>query len=83
MRKLATTANSSLIKSGTITIANIQRLIQNFPILGRNIIINQAGLIELSTKRQKLYFIRLLNNEASFTALDQEPFLAVGKDPAI
>ncbi|EJI2072170.1 DUF4868 domain-containing protein, partial [Escherichia coli] len=56
---------------------------QNFPILGRNIIINQAGLIELSTKRQKLYFIRLLNNEASFTALDQEPFLAVGKDPAI
>ncbi|MYO85954.1 DUF4868 domain-containing protein [Salmonella enterica subsp. enterica serovar Typhimurium] len=82
MRRLATTANSPLLQNGTINIANIQTLIQNFPILGRNIIINQAGLIELSSKKQKLYFIRLLNNEASFTALNLEPFLAVGKDSA-
>ncbi|MCX8302990.1 Kiwa anti-phage protein KwaB-like domain-containing protein [Enterobacter pseudoroggenkampii] len=82
MRRLATTANSPLIQNGTINIANIQTLIQNFPILGRNIIINQSGLIELSSQKQKLYFIRLLNNEASFTALNQEPFLAVGKDSA-
>lgn len=82
MRRLATTANSPLMQNGTINIANIQTLMQNFPILGRNIIINQAGLIELSTQKQKLYFIRLLNNEASFTALNQEPFLAVGKDSA-
>ncbi|HEM8233708.1 TPA: Kiwa anti-phage protein KwaB-like domain-containing protein [Klebsiella aerogenes] len=82
MRRLATTANSPLIQNGTINIATIQTLIQNFPILGRNIIINQAGLIELSSQKQKLYFIRLLNNEASFTALNREPFLAVGKDSA-
>jgi len=82
MRRLATTANSPLIQSGAINIANIQTLIQNFPILGRNIIINQAGLVELSSQKNKLYFIRLLNNEASFTALNQEPFLAVGKDSA-
>lgn len=82
MRRLATTANSPLIQNGAITIAKIQTLIQKFPILGRNIIFNQTGLIELSSQKQKLYFIRLLNNEASFTALDQEPFLAVGKDSA-
>ncbi|SFQ98917.1 protein of unknown function [Enterobacter sp. kpr-6] len=82
MRRLATTANSPLIQNGTINIANIQTLIQKFPILGRNIIFNQTGLIELSSQKQKLYFIRLLNNEASFTALNQEPFLAVGKDSA-
>ncbi|VAE68495.1 Uncharacterised protein [Enterobacter hormaechei] len=82
MRRLATTANSPLIQNGAINIAKIQTLIQKFPILGRNIIINQAGLIELSSQKQKLYFIRLLNNEASFTALNQEPFLAVGKDSA-
>ncbi|MBK0003390.1 Kiwa anti-phage protein KwaB-like domain-containing protein [Erwinia sp. S38] len=82
MRRLATTANSPLLQNGTVTIASIQTLIQNFPVLGRNIIFNQAGLIELSSQNQKLYFIRLLNNEASFTALNQEPFLAVGKDSA-
>ncbi|WP_410970871.1 Kiwa anti-phage protein KwaB-like domain-containing protein, partial [Salmonella sp. SAL04269] len=37
MRRLATTANSPLLQNGTINIANIQTLIQNFPILGRNI----------------------------------------------
>ncbi|QUG75432.1 DUF4868 domain-containing protein [Erwinia sp. E602] len=82
MRRLATTANSPLLQNGTVTIASIQTLIQNFPVLGRNIIFNQTGLIELSSQKQKLYFIRLLNNEASFTALNQEPFLAVGKDSA-
>jgi len=82
MRRLAITANSPLLQNGTISIANIQTVIQNFPILGRNIIINQAGLIELTSQKQKMYFIRLLNNEASFSALNQEPFLAVGKDSA-
>ncbi|MCU7064281.1 DUF4868 domain-containing protein [Serratia ureilytica] len=82
MRRLATTANSPLLHNGTINMANIQALFQSFPILGRNIIINQTGLIELSSQKQKMYFIRLLNNEASFSALNQEPFLAVGKDSA-
>jgi hypothetical protein len=54
---------------------------QKFPVFQRNIDLT-GGLINLNTKDQKRYFIRLLNNEASFAALDNSPFLAVEKDSA-
>lgn len=82
MRRLASIANSSLVKSGAINMTMVQSVMKDFPVFSRELKINSKGLIELSTKEQKRFFIRLLNNEASFTALDKEPFLAVGKDSA-
>ncbi|ECG1093417.1 DUF4868 domain-containing protein, partial [Salmonella enterica subsp. enterica] len=80
MRRLAMVARGSIVQNG-ITIGQVQSVMSQFPVLGRELTINN-GLLELNTQNQKRYFIRLLNNEASFTALDRSPFLAVGKDSA-
>jgi len=80
MRRLAMVARGSIVQSG-ITINQVQSVMSQFPVLARELTINN-GLLELNTQNQKRFFIRLLNNEASFTALDRSPFLAVGKDSA-
>ncbi len=80
MRRLAMITNGNLIRQG-VTLSQIQQVTANFPVFQRTIDLT-SGLISLSTKEQKRYFIRLLNNEASFAALDNSPFLAVDKDSA-
>lgn len=80
MRRLAMVSKGNLVKSG-VSIGQIQQVMTNFPIFSRTIDLT-GGLVNLSTKEQKRYFIRLLNNEASFAALDNSPFLAVEKDSA-
>ena len=80
MRRLAMVSKGDIVKKG-ISITQIQQVISQFPILGRNIKIDK-NLVQLKNKDHKRYFIRLLNNEASFAALNNAPFLAVEKDPA-
>lgn len=80
MRRLAMVSKGDIVKTG-ISISQIQQVAAQFPILGRNIQI-QNNLVRLKNKDHKRYFIRLLNNEASFAALNNLPFLAVEKDPA-
>ena len=67
MRRLAMVSKGNLIQIG-LTVGQIQRVVQDFPIFGRTIDLT-GGLVNLNTKEQKRYFIRLLNNEASFAAL--------------
>ena len=69
-----------LSKNGSFSPSNTTSYTK-FPVFQRNIDLT-GGLINLNTKDQKRYFIRLLNNEASFAALDNSPFLAVEKDSA-
>lgn len=80
MRRLAMVAQSTLIQRG-LTINQILLVTNDFPIFSRTIDLT-GGLVNLTTKEQKRNFIRLLNNEASFAALDHAPFLAVDKDSA-
>nr|WP_261799224.1 DUF4868 domain-containing protein [Serratia marcescens] len=80
MRRLAMVSKGNLVKTG-VSVPQIQQVMQKFPVFQRNIDLT-GGLINLNTKDQKRYFIRLLNNEASFAALDNSPFLAVEKDSA-
>ncbi|MBJ6584344.1 Kiwa anti-phage protein KwaB-like domain-containing protein, partial [Enterobacter roggenkampii] len=80
MRRLAMVSKGSLVQTG-VSIPQIQQVMQQFPVFQRNIDLT-GGLVNLNTKDQKRYFIRLLNNEASFAALDNSPFLAVEKDSA-
>ncbi|UXB12954.1 DUF4868 domain-containing protein [Aeromonas dhakensis] len=80
MRRLAMISKGNLVQTG-VSIPQIQVVINKFPVFQRNIDLT-GGLVNLNTKDQKRYFIRLLNNEASFAALDNSPFLAVEKDSA-
>jgi hypothetical protein len=80
MRRLAMVSKGSIVQSG-VSINQIQQVMHQFPIFARTIDLS-GGLVNLNTKDQKRYFIRLLNNEASFAALDNSPFLAVEKDSA-
>ncbi len=80
MRRLAMISKGNLVQAG-VSISQIQQVMQQFPVFQRNIDLS-GGLVNLNTKDQKRYFIRLLNNEASFAALDNSPFLAVEKDSA-
>ena len=80
MRRLAMVSKGNLVKTG-VSVPQIQQVMQKFPVFQRNIDLT-GGLKNLNTKDQKRYFIRLLNNEASFAALDNSPFLAVEKDSA-
>ena len=80
MRRLAMVSKGNLVQSG-VSIPQIQQVMNQFPVFQRNIDLTGA-LVNLNTKDQKRYFIRLLNNEASFAALDNSPFLAVEKDSA-
>lgn len=80
MRRLAMVSKGSIVQTG-VSIGQIQQVMAQFPIFLRTIDLT-GGLVNLSTKEQKRYFIRLLNNEASFAALDNTPFLAVDKDSA-
>ncbi|WP_207848966.1 MULTISPECIES: Kiwa anti-phage protein KwaB-like domain-containing protein [unclassified Pseudomonas] len=80
MRRLAMVSKGNIVKSG-LNVTQIQGVMANFPIFSRTIDLT-GGLVNLTTKEQKRSFIRLLNNEASFAALDNSPFLAVDKDSA-
>lgn len=80
MRRLAMISKGNLVQTG-VSIPQIQQVMQQFPVFQRNIDLS-GGLVSLNTKDQKRYFIRLLNNEASFAALDNSPFLAIEKDSA-
>lgn len=80
MKRLAMISKGNIIKNG-LTIQQVENVISNFPIMKKNLKIKD-GKIKLSSKNKKRLFIRLLNNEASFAALDNSPFLAVEKDPA-
>ncbi|WP_323901238.1 Kiwa anti-phage protein KwaB-like domain-containing protein [Aeromonas hydrophila] len=80
MKTLAMVAQGTIVQKG-INISQIKQVMSSFPIFQRKITI-ENNLVILNTKEQKRYFIRLLNNEASFTALDNTPFLAVEKDSA-
>jgi len=80
MRRLAMVSNGNIVRQG-LNIGQIQGVMTYFPIFSRTIDLT-GGLVNLTTKDQKRYFIRLLNNEASFAALDNSPFLAVEKDSA-
>ena len=80
MRRLAMISKGNIVKSG-VRISQIKQVMSQFPVFNRSIDLS-GGLVNLNTKDQKRYFIRLLNNEASFAALDNTPFLAVEKDSA-
>lgn len=80
MRRLAMVSKGNIVRQG-LNVAQIQGVMASFPIFARTIDL-AGGMVNLSTKEQKRNFIRLLNNEASFAALDQTPFLAVEKDSA-
>ncbi|MFT2789710.1 Kiwa anti-phage protein KwaB-like domain-containing protein [Serratia sp. T13T92] len=80
MRRLAMISKGNLVMAG-VSILQIQQVMHQFPVFQRNVDL-AGGLVNLNTKDQKRYFIRLLNNEASFAALDNSPFLAVEKDSA-
>ncbi|MGV2470389.1 Kiwa anti-phage protein KwaB-like domain-containing protein, partial [Bacillus subtilis] len=81
MRRLSQIRSSTLVSNGSITIQMVDAVRQKFPVFQRNLNVTN-GFIDMTTKEHKRYFIRLLNNEASFAALNQEPFLAVDKDSA-
>lgn len=81
MRRLSQIRSSTLVSNGSITIQMVDAVRQQFPVFQRNLNVTN-GFIDMTTKEHKRYFIRLLNNEASFAALNQEPFLAVDKDSA-
>jgi len=80
MRRLAMVAKCGVVQNG-ITINIVKTLMKQFPVFGRELNISN-NLLQLNNKKSKRCFIRLLNNEASFTAIDGTPFLAVEKDPA-
>lgn len=79
MRKLA-----KIHKNGVpaVNIVQIQKILTDFPKFGRELnIVN--NLLELNSKRKKMFFIRLLNDEAVRSALTNKVYLADDRESAI
>lgn len=79
MKKLAKIQSNNL---PAITIQQISIILNDFPKFGRELSIKN-NLIELSSQKKKLLFIRLLNDEAVRSALTNNVFLADDRESAI
>ncbi|MCQ5473238.1 DUF4868 domain-containing protein [Pantoea brenneri] len=79
MKKLAKIHNSGL---PAVTIPQIQTILNDFPKFGRELSINN-NLLDLNSKRRKMFFIRLLNDEAVRSALTNSVYLADDRESAV
>jgi len=79
MKKLAKIQGAGL---PPVTISQVQTILNDFPKFGRELnIVN--NLVDLDSKRKKMFFIRLLNDEAVRTALTNSIYLAEERESAI
>jgi hypothetical protein len=80
MRKIAKILNGRVLTTG-ITISQIITVCQDFPVFGRDVsVIN--NLVDLSSQKKKLMFIRMLNDEAVRSALTNDVSLADDRESA-
>lgn len=79
MKKLAKIQGAGL---PPVTISQVQTILNDFPKFGRELsVVN--NLVDLDSKRKKMFFIRLLNDEAVRTALTNSIYLAEERESAI
>jgi hypothetical protein len=80
MRKIAKILNGRILSSG-LTIPQIINVCNDFPVFGRGISFTN-NLIDLSSQKKKLIFIRMLNDEAVRSALTNDVSLAENRESA-
>ena len=80
MRKIAKILNGRLLSSG-LTVPQIQTVCRDFPVFGRGMTFTN-NLVDLSTQKKKLLFLRLLNDEAVRSALTNDVSLADDRESA-
>lgn len=82
MKKIAKVLNGTILSGGAgITINQIQTICSDFPLFGRNIVFTN-NLIDLGSQKKKLFFIRMLNDEAVRSALTNDVSLADDRESA-
>jgi len=80
MRKIAKILNGRILSVG-LTIPQIVNVCKDFPVFGRGISFNN-NLVDLSSQKKKLVFIRMLNDEAVRSALTNDVSLADDRESA-
>ena len=80
MRKIAKILNGRVLNVG-LTMPQIMTVCQDFPVFGRNISFSN-NLVDLSSLKKKLYFLRMLNDEAVRSALTNDVSLADDRESA-
>lgn len=80
MRKIAKILNGRVLVAG-ITIPQIQNVCSAFPIFARNIFFSN-NLVDLGSQKKKLFFLRMLNDEAVRSALTNDVSLADDRESA-
>lgn len=80
MRKIAKILSGRIL-SGGLTIPQIVDVCNDFPVFGRGITFNN-NLVDLSSQKKKLVFIRMLNDEAVRSALTNDVSLADDRESA-
>lgn len=80
MRKIAKILNGRILSAG-LTITQIINVCNDFPVFSRGITLNN-NLVDLSSQKKKLTFIRMLNDEAVRSALTNDVSLADDRESA-
>lgn len=80
MRKIAKILNGRILSVG-LTIPQIINVCNDFPVFSRGITFNN-NLVDLSSQKKKLIFIRMLNDEAVRSALTNDVSLADDRESA-
>lgn len=80
MRKIAKILNGRILASG-LTITQVINVCNDFPVFGRGITLNN-NLVDLSSQKKKLVFLRMLNDEAVRSALTNDVSLADDRESA-
>lgn len=80
MRKIAKILNGRVLASG-LTIPQIQAVCLAFPVFYRNIFFSN-NLVDLGSQKKKMYFLRMLNDEAVRSALTNDVSLADDRESA-
>lgn len=80
MKKIAKVSSSRVLNIG-LTIPQIEDVCRDFPVFGRNITFTN-NLVDLSSQKKKLLFLRMLNDEAVRSALTNDVSLAEDRESA-
>jgi hypothetical protein len=80
MRKIAKILNGRVLVTG-LTIPQIQNVCSAFPIFSRNIFFSN-NLVDLGSQKKKMFFLRMLNDEAVRSALTNDVSLAEDRESA-
>jgi hypothetical protein len=80
IRKIAKVSSSKVLNIG-LTISQIKDVCRDFPVFGRDITFSN-NLVDLSSQKKKLLFLRMLNDEAVRSALTNDVSLAEDRESA-